>query len=287
MTEQHQIASPTMHTPTSAPVSNERRLLIGVRSLSQMLHTCSTTLLGFGLLLGIWQAIALIRPDLPGPTATFPSFWEMLRNPFYDNGPNDKGIGLQLMMSLGRVFTGWLLGSLIAIPLGMLMGLSRTVMSIINPVVQILRPVSPLAWFPIGLAIFQHSPNAAIFMIVITSLWPTMLNTMFGISSLPEDHRNVARVFHFSPVQYLWRVLLPYALPHMLTGMRISLGIAWLVIVAAEMLAGNTGVGYFIWDAYNTLALPKVLVAIMLIGFIGWLLDQVLAMMVKRVSYTP
>jgi nitrate/nitrite transport system permease protein len=243
------------------------------------------TLIGFGLLLAVWQLVSLASRDMPGPAATFAALGAMLSNPFYDNGPNDKGIGIQLMASLSRVFTGWLVGAAIAIPLGILMGVSRTVMGIVNPVVQLLRPISPLAWFPIGLAILKSSPNAAIFVIIITSLWPTLINTMVGVASLPADYRNVARVFKFSPPQYLAKVLLPYAVPHILTGMRLSMGIAWLVIVAAEMLAGGTGIGYFIWDAYNSLQMPKVVAAILLIGVVGLLLDRGLEWIAKRVSY--
>jgi nitrate/nitrite transport system permease protein len=231
-------------------------------------------LFGFGLLLLIWHLIASKGEDLPGPLKTLPVLWSMLKNPFYENGENDKGIGIQLVMSLGRVFKGFGIGALIAIPLGILMGAVPFLFRIFNPVIQILRPVSPLAWYPIGLAVLKDSPQAVTFAIVITSLWPTLINTMVGVSGVPQDFRNVARVFRFSPPKYIFRVLLPYALPHILTGLRLSMGIAWVVIVAGEMLAGGTGIGYFVWDSYNGGSIEKVLSAILIIGAIGLLLDR-------------
>lgn len=256
------------------------------RHLGRLLLNGVVVLSGFGLLLALWQLIALLNPDLPGPLVTLPVLWAMIRDPFYDNGPNDKGIGLQVLYSLGRVFTGWAIGSLIAIPLGLVMGSSRTMMRILNPVVQILRPVSPLAWYPIGLAVYQNAAHAVVFAIVITSLWPTLINTMVGVAALPDDYRHVARVFHFSPWKYLTTVLLPYALSHIVTGLRLSMGIAWMVIVAGEMLAGGTGIGFFVWDSWNALSLPKVLSAILIIGGVGLLLDRGLDRVAKLVSYT-
>jgi len=240
---------------------------------------------GFALMLAIWQYIHRTHDDFPGPAATLPVLAGMLRHPFYDNGPNDKGIGIQVWMSLGRVFQGWLVGSVIAIPIGLAMGSSRVVMGLLNPLVQIMRPVSPLAWYPIGLAVLKDSPHAVIFAIVVTSLWPTLINTMFGVSSLPDDYRNIARVYQFSRWKYVQRVLVPYSLPHIFTGLRLSMGIAWVVIVAGEMLAGGTGIGYFVWDSWNALSLEKVISAILIIGTIGLLLDRAFDAVIRRVSY--
>lgn len=231
---------------------------------------------GFGLLLIFWHFVSVKNTDLPGPLKTLPVLAEMLRKPFYDNGPNDKGIGIQVALSLQRVFHGFGVGSLIAIPIGLLMGASKPIMRILNPVVQVLRPVSPLAWYPIGLTILRDSPKAVIFAIVITSLWPTLINTMVAVSGLPDDFRNVARVFRFSPFQYVTKVVLPFALPQILTGLRLSMGIAWVVIVAGEMLAGGTGIGYFVWDSYNGGSMEKVISGILVIGIIGLLLDRIL-----------
>jgi nitrate/nitrite transport system permease protein len=242
-------------------------------------------LCGFGILLGIWAIVSGVSQSLPGPFTTLRTLAQMLADPFYDNGPNDKGIGIQLVSSIGRVFAGFALGSLVAIPVGVLMGASSTCRRLFNPLVQLLRPVSPLAWFPIGLAVFKHAGEATIFVIFITSLWPTLINTAFGVGSLPDDHRNVARAFAFSRGRYLRRILIPFSLPHILTGLRLSLGIAWVVIVAGEMLSGGIGIGFFVWDSWNALSLERVMSAILLIGLIGLLLDRGFDFIARKVSY--
>ena len=239
----------------------------------------------FALLLLAWALIATLSPDLPSPSATLPELWKLISNPFYDNGPTDQGIGIQVMMSLQRVFSGWIVGSLFAIPIGLFMGSSKTIMGLLNPIIQILRPVSPLAWYPIGLAVYKNAGNAVIFAIIITSLWPTLLNTMIGAASVPNDYRNVSRVFNFSRWKYLTKVLIPYTLPHTLTGLRLSMGIAWMVIVAGEMLAGSTGIGFFVWDSWNALSLERVICAILIIGIIGLTLDRTLDWFTARVRY--
>jgi len=243
------------------------------------------TLCGFAILLGMWAIVSGVSQSLPGPFATLKALGQMLADPFYDNGPNDKGIGIQLISSIGRVFAGFALGSLVAIPIGVLMGASSTFQKLFNPLVQLLRPVSPLAWFPIGLAVFKHAGEATIFVIFITSLWPTLINTVFGVASLPDDHKNVARAFAFSRGRYLRRILIPFALPHILTGLRLSLGVAWVVIVAGEMLSGGIGIGFFVWDSWNALSLERVMSAILLIGLIGLLLDRGFDFMARKVSY--
>jgi nitrate/nitrite transport system permease protein len=242
-------------------------------------------LCGFGILLGIWTVVSGVSQSLPGPFTTLRTLAQLLADPFYDNGPNDKGIGIQLVSSIGRVFAGFALGSLVAIPAGVLMGASSTCRRLFNPLVQLLRPVSPLAWFPIGLAVFKHAGEATIFVIFITSLWPTLINTAFGVGSLPDDHRNVARAFAFSRGRYLRRILIPFSLPHILTGLRLSLGIAWVVIVAGEMLSGGIGIGFFVWDSWNALSLERVMSAILLIGLIGLLLDRGFDFIARKVSY--
>ena len=242
-------------------------------------------LCGFGILLGIWAVVSGVSQSLPGPFTTLRTLAQLLADPFYDNGPNDKGIGIQLVSSIGRVFAGFALGSLVAIPVGVLMGASSMCRRLFNPLVQLLRPVSPLAWFPIGLAVFKHAGEATIFVIFITSLWPTLINTAFGVGSLPDDHRNVARAFAFSRGRYLRRILIPFSLPHILTGLRLSLGIAWVVIVAGEMLSGGIGIGFFVWDSWNALSLERVMSAILLIGLIGLLLDRGFDFIARKVSY--
>jgi nitrate/nitrite transport system permease protein len=276
-------------TTLSAPAST-----LALPSLmSQLAHWLKThlqnalwTVAGFIALLAIWQVAALLSKDLPGPAATLPVLWGMLSNPFYDNGPNDKGIGIQVLFSLGRVFSGWLIGSMIAIPIGILMGINPKIRNMLNPVVQVLRPVSPLAWYPIGLAVYHSAAQAVVFAIVITSLWPTLINTVFGVASLPKDYHDVAWVFRFTAWKYLTKVLLPYSLPHLLTGLRLSFGVAWMVIVAGEMLAGGTGIGFFVWDSWNALSLERVISAILIIGVIGLVLDRCLEALIRRVSFT-
>ncbi|HKQ79586.1 MAG TPA: nitrate ABC transporter permease [Blastocatellia bacterium] len=243
------------------------------------------TFCGFAILLALWAIASGGSQSLPGPFTTLKVLAQMLSDPFYDNGPNDKGIGIQLISSIGRVFAGFGLGSLVAIPVGMLMGASATFQKLFNPLVQLLRPVSPLAWFPIGLAVFKHAGEATIFVIFITSLWSTLINTAFGVASLPDDHKNVARAFAFSRSRYLRRILIPFALPHILTGLRLSLGVAWVVIVAGEMLSGGIGIGFFVWDSWNALSLERVMSAILLIGLIGLLLDRVFDFIARKASY--
>jgi nitrate/nitrite transport system permease protein len=231
----------------------------------------------------IWYLISSsIAKQLPSPISAFNTLYELIKNPFYDNGPNDKGIGWQILYSFKRVFLGFFIGSFIAIPLGTFIGLSKKLSIMFNPIVQILRPVSPLAWFPIGLAIFQASNEASIFTIAITSLWPTLINTVYGVSSIPEDYKSVAKVFGFSKYTYIRYVALPYALSFMLTGLKISIGIAWMVIVASEMLAGGTGIGFYIWDSWNSLNLNKVISAILAIGIIGYILDRIFEKLQRR-----
>jgi nitrate/nitrite transport system permease protein len=244
-------------------------------------------ILGFAILGLIWYLVSIItKGELPTPVATLKVLWEMLIDPFYDYGPNDKGIALQLGSSLLRVFTGFLCGALVAIPIGLLMGASTFCKKLFDPIVQVLKPVSPLAWFPIGLVAFQSASSATVFIIFITSLWPTLINTAFGVSSIPDDHKNVAKAFGFSKWKYLTKVLLPFSLPHIITGLRLSVSVAWLVIVAGEMLSGGIGIGFFVWDSWNSLSLEKVISAILIIGIVGLLLDRVFASVQKRFTYS-
>jgi nitrate/nitrite transport system permease protein len=234
----------------------------------------------------VWEFVSRrLAGELPGPLATWEVFKGLIEEPFYDYGPNDKGIGLQLLSSLSRVGMGFLLGSLVAIPAGILMGASKVGMKLLNPIVQILRPVSPLAWFPIGLVAFQSASSSTVFVIFITSLWPTLINTAFGVSSIPDDHKNVAKAFGFSKIKYIFKVILPYSLPHIITGLKLSVGVAWLVIVAAEMLSGGIGIGFFVWDSWNALSLERVLAAILIIGTVGLLLDKFFSLLQTKFSY--
>lgn len=244
-------------------------------SIKEITTNFAYFLASMAILLGLWQLISIItKAEIPNPASTWIVFKELVADPFYDYGPNDKGIGIQLFSSLGRVSTGFALGSLIAIPMGLLMGSTKIGMNLLNPIVQILRPVSPLAWFPLGLLAFKASDGATIFIIAITSLWPTVINTAFGVSSIPDDHKNVGKAFGFSKWKYLTKIMLPFALPHIITGLRLSIGIAWVVIVAGEMLSGGVGIGFFVWDSWNGLSLERILVAILIIGTVGLLFDK-------------
>jgi len=243
---------------------------------------------GLALFVAFWSFISkYTKEDLPGPVATLTVLYEMLRDPFYDYGPNDKGIGLQLMSSIGRVLLGFSIGSIVAIPVGILMGASAVYKKLFYPIVQLLKPVSPLAWFPIGLVVFKDTGMATIFIIFITSLWSTLINTAFGVGSIPQDHKNVAKAFGFSKMRYLTKILIPYSLPHIITGLRLSIGVAWLVIVAGEMLSGGTGIGFFVWDSWNALSLERVISAIIIIGIIGLLFDKLFTVIENKVSYKP
>lgn len=241
-----------------------------------------------GLLLvgGIWELVAwYTKNEIPSPRATWIVFKEVMQNPF-QNDPDYKGIGTKLLSSLARVGIGFGMGSLVAIPLGLIMGSNKVVMNIINPIVQLLRPVSPLAWFPLGLAIFQDSPKASIFMIFICALWPTLINSAFGASHIPQDHKNVGKAFGFSSWKYITKILLPFSLPHIITGLRLSVGVAWMVIVAGEMLSGGIGLGYFVWEeGFNGGSVAKIVVAIIIIGMVGLLLDRCFTTLQKRFTY--
>ncbi|WP_298833808.1 nitrate ABC transporter permease [uncultured Piscinibacter sp.] len=208
-----------------------------------------------------------------------------LASPFYDNGPNDKGVGLQLGYSLGRVALGYVLAALVAIPLGFVIGMSPLVYRALDPFIQVLKPISPLAWMPLALYTIKDSSISGIFVIFICSVWPMLINTAFGVASVRREWLNVAKTLEVTPLRRAFEVILPAAAPTILTGMRISMGIAWLVIVAAEMLVGGTGIGYFVWNEWNNLSLPNVIFAILVIGVVGMLLDLMFAKLQKAVTY--
>jgi nitrate/nitrite transport system permease protein len=221
----------------------------------------------------------------PPPATVGKAFVQYLSDPFYDKGPNDKGIGIQLAHSLVRVALGFGLALLVAIPLGFAIGMSPLLFQALNPFIQILKPISPLAWMPLALYSLKDSEVSGIFVIFICSLWPMLINTAFGVASVRKDWINVARTLEVSPLRKAFLVILPAAAPTILTGMRISMGIAWLVIVAAEMLVGGTGIGYFVWNEWNNLALPNVIFAVVMIGVIGMALDQLFGILHRLAAY--
>ena len=222
---------------------------------------------------------------MPGPLEVGAKLWEQLRHPFYDKGPNDKGLGIQLAYSIARVAAGYLLAVLVAIPIGFLIGMSPLMGRALDPFIQVLKPVSPLAWMPLALYTIKDSSLSAIFVIFICSLWPMLINTAFGVASVRKEWLNVARTLEVGVVRRAFTIILPAAAPTILTGMRISIGIAWLVIVAAEMLVGGTGIGYFGWNEWNNLSISNVITAILVIGVVGMLLDLVLARLTRAVTF--
>ncbi len=221
----------------------------------------------------------------PSPAQVGQTIVAQLSDPFYDRGPNDKGIGIQMAHSLGRVGIGFVLALLTALPLGFLIGMSPLWQRAFNPFIQILKPISPLAWMPLALYTIKDSSISGIFVIFICSVWPMLINTAYGVGAVRREWLNVARTLEVSPLRKAFLVILPAAAPTILTGMRISIGIAWLVIVAAEMLVGGTGIGYFVWNEWNNLSLTSVLFAILMIGVVGMLLDFAFASLQRMVTY--
>jgi nitrate/nitrite transport system permease protein len=222
---------------------------------------------------------------MPGPLDVAARLWEHLRHPFYDRGPNDKGIGIQLAFSIVRVGAGYLLAVLVAIPTGFLIGMSPLMRGALDPFIQVMKPVSPLAWMPLALYTIKDSGLSAIFVIFICSLWPMLINTAFGVATVRREWLNVARTLEVGPLRRALTIVLPAAAPTILTGMRISIGIAWLVIVAAEMLVGGTGIGYFVWNEWNNLSITNVIIAILMIGLVGMVLDLALARLARLVAF--
>ncbi len=239
-------------------------------------------LLGMGAFVGLWAFVAALAPDLPTPTAAWSALGTLLGDAFVAESPNGRGIALQLGDSLLRTLQGFGVAAVVGIPLGLAIGTSRRAFQAVNPTLQILRPVSPLAWFPLGLVVLKDTQGAAIFVIFITALWPMVLNAAAGAASVPADQRNVARVFRFSRRTYVRRILIPHCIPSILTGARLSMGIAWMVIVAAEMLSGDSGIGFFVWNSYNGGNLSFVISAILLIGIVGVALDGLLRWVGRR-----
>ena len=226
------------------------------------------------------------------PNNGFPTLTQMretvvrnLSSPFYDNGPNDKGIGIQLGHSLLRVALGFGIAALVAIPLGFVIGMSPLMYRALDPFIQVLKPISPLAWMPLALYTIKDSSISGIFVIFICSVWPMLLNTAFGVAGVRREWLNVAKTLEVTPLRKAFQVILPAAAPTIVTGMRISMGIAWLVIVAAEMLVGGTGIGYFVWNEWNNLSLTNVIFAILVIGVVGMALDLMFARLQRAISY--
>jgi nitrate/nitrite transport system permease protein len=241
--------------------------------------------LGFALFIGAWAAFSQTTGSLPSPAKTWASALDLFNHPFYQKGPNDQGIGWNILSSLRRVGIGFGLAALVGIPLGFIFGRFAFANAMASPIISLLRPVSPLAWLPIGLMAFKAANPAAIWVIFISSIWPMIINTAVGVQRVPQDYLNVARVLNLSEWKIMTRILFPAVLPYMLTGVRLSLGVAWLVIVAAEMLTGGVGIGFWVWDEWNNLNVEHIIVAIFVVGIVGLLLEQLLLLLARRFNY--
>jgi nitrate/nitrite transport system permease protein len=247
-------------------------------SVGQRLMAMAMPLVGVAAVIGLWWLTATLwAPNLPTPAETWAASKPYIVEPFAKRGEMDQGILRFTWYSLVRVAKGFTLAIAIGMPIGFLLGLSRRFTAAFDPVMQILRPVSPLAWLPLGLVIFEKPEPASIFTIAMCSMWPTVVNTAFGVRSIPQDYLNVARVLNLSAAKTFWRVLLPAALPYVFTGFRLSLGIAWLVIVAGEMLSGAPGIGGFLWQEYNSLIYEHIILCILTIGLVGFALDRAMS----------
>lgn len=256
-------------------------LLLGIWELANQPPDADKPLTEYEMLMGGADQEARVPP----PSDVIGLAIDELSNPFYDAGPNDKGIGIQLAYSVYRVLAGYFMAALIAIPIGFLIGMSPLMYKALNPYIQVLRPISPLAWMPLALFIIKDSEASSIFVIFICSIWPMLINTAFGVAGVRKDWVNVASTHELSPLRTAFTVILPAAAPTILTGMRISIGIAWLVIVAAEMLVGGTGIGYYVWNEWNNLDLTSVIFSILMIGLVGMLLDLALSAATRLVQY--
>jgi nitrate/nitrite transport system permease protein len=239
-------------------------------------------LIVFGLL---WQILARQGGRIPEPGVVWDAAVKIFADPFYSKGPNDQGIGWNVLSSLKRVGIGFGCAALVGIPLGFMLGRWRFLSDMAAPIVALLRPVSPLAWLPIGLLLFKAANPAAIYVIFVCSLWPMIINTAVGVRQVPQDYLNVARVLSLPEWKVFTRILFPAVLPYMITGVRLSIGVAWLVIVAAEMLTGGVGIGFWVWDEWNNLKVEHIIIAIITIGVVGLALEQVLMLLARRFSY--
>ncbi|UCV17134.1 nitrate ABC transporter permease [Quatrionicoccus australiensis] len=252
--------------------------------LNSLLRAVLPPSLGMLVLIGIWYVATLKGGSIPGPVQTWDAATVLFADPFYRNGPNDQGIGWNILSSLQRVGIGFGFAAVVGIPLGFILGRSAFLAAMINPIISLLRPVSPLAWLPIGLLVFKKADPAATYTIFICSIWPMIMNTAQGVQRVPQDYLNVARVLALSEWKVVTKILFPAVLPYMLTGIRLSIGTAWLVIVAAEMLTGGVGIGFWVWDEWNNLKVEHIIIAIFVIGIVGLILEQGLILLARKLT---
>lgn len=274
-------AEKTLTSTTAVPARPGAR-----RRLEALLAWALPPALGLALLIGLWSVVASSTgQSIPGPQATWAQTVEVFSDPFYRNGPNDQGVGWNVLASLQRVALGFGLAALVGIPLGFVIGRFSFLSRMVNPLISLLRPVSPLAWLPIGLLVFKGANPAAIWTIFICSIWPMVINTAVGVQRVPQDYMNVARVLNLSEWKIATTILFPAVLPYLLTGVRLAVGTAWLVIVAAEMLTGGVGIGFWVWDEWNNLNVKNIIIAIFVIGIVGLLLEWALVKLASAFTF--
>jgi len=263
-----------------------RSLLAGARTLlsfaAERLLPPLVVLIGLGI---VWQLVcSQTGASLPAPSQIFTGSWELIANPFYDRGGLDKGLFWHVLASLKRVGIGYAIAAIVGVALGTLIGQSKLAMRGLDPIFQVLRTVPPLAWLPLSLAAFRDGQPSAVFVIFITSVWPIVINTAVGIRNIPDDYRNVARVLQLNPFEYFFKIMIPAASPYIFSGLRIGIGLSWLAIVAAEMLIGGVGIGFFIWDAWNSSLIGDIIVPLAYVGVVGFCLDRLVAEVAKVVT---
>ena len=273
-------AKPRAAAVAEAPKERERKF-----SLRPFFMAVLPPVLGIAFLVLIWEIVAAKNSGFPSPLVTLKEAIVVFSDPFYKKGPNDQGIGWNILASLQRVGIGFGMAAAIGIPLGFLIGRFKFLSGMFNPIISLLKPVSPLAWLPIGLLVFKAANPAAIWAIFICSIWPMVINTAVGVQRVPQDYMNVAKVLNLSEWKIVTKILFPSVLPYMLTGVRLAIGTAWLVIVAAEMLTGGVGIGFWVWDEWNNLNVPHIIIAIVVIGVVGLLLEQALVALARSFTY--
>lgn len=267
--------------PATAGARRGRRATAG---LGNAVTTLGWAIVGGGIVAGLWALASWRSPNLPTPSASWVMLRQLLANAFEGETPAGRGVALMAATSLGRVTKGFLLAVVLGVPLGLLLGSSQRAWKAFNPIVQLLRPVSPLAWFPIFLIATRNGPLSAVYAIFVTALWPIVVNTAAGAGAIPRDHRNIAKVFRFGRMAYIRHVLIPDTLPSVITGMRLSMGVAWMVIVAVEILLGQGGIGFYVWDSYNAGSYTQITAAALVIGVIGVILDQLFLRLARAVE---
>ncbi|HEX4916303.1 MAG TPA: nitrate ABC transporter permease [Limnobacter sp.] len=281
LNKMHAASLPVPTKPRITPLVQTRLF----KQFTQSLGKLVPPVVIMALLLLIWEILCSQEgARLPSPSKVVSDTWELIVNPFFNNGGTDVGMAWQIMASLQRVAYGYSLAVIVGVALGVLVGQSTWALRGLDPLFQVLRTVPPLAWLPLSLAGFQDGNPSAIFVIFITAIWPIIINTSVGIRNIPEDYRNVSRVIQLNYLEYFWKIMLPAAAPYIFSGLRIGVGLSWLAIVAAEMLIGGVGIGFFIWDAWNSSLISDIVLALVYVGVVGFILDRMVAFVGKKIT---